>query len=256
MIKARIIPCLLLHDGGLVKTVKFKSPKYVGDPINAVRIFNNKGVDELVFLDIDASKENRGPDLRLIADLASECFMPFAYGGGVTSVEMIRTILGIGVEKVVLNQSALKDLSFVKSAVAHFGSSTILVAIDVKKDFWGNYKVYNHVSRKTIMTSPFEYAKHVQEAGAGEIFLNDVDRDGTYEGLNIELISKVNSNLQIPLVACGGASGLENIAETIKVAKVGAVAAGSMFVYQGPHRAVLISYPSRKDLIGLDEQMQ
>ncbi|HEX6225600.1 MAG TPA: HisA/HisF-related TIM barrel protein, partial [Chryseolinea sp.] len=159
MLQTRIIPCLLLHDGGLVKTEKFKNPKYVGDPINAVRIFNEKEVDELIFLDIDASKHNREPNLSIIEDLASECFMPFAYGGGITSLQQIQRILKIGVEKVIINHSALDNTKFVKEASKHFGSSTIIVAMDIKKDLWGNYKMYNHVRQKTEKLTPQEHAQ-------------------------------------------------------------------------------------------------
>src|SRR6478609_1834700 len=158
MLKTRIIPCLLLHDGGLVKTEKFKNPKYVGDPMNAVRIYNEKEVDELIFLDIDASKQNRAPDYGIIEDLATECFMPFAYGGGVTSIDQIQKILKIGVEKVIINHFALGNENFIREACKHFGSSTIIVAIDIKKDLWGNYKIYDHVKNKVSGVSPLEHA--------------------------------------------------------------------------------------------------
>ena len=250
MLQTRIIPCLLLHEGGLVKTVKFKDPKYVGDPINAVKIFNEKEVDELVFLDIDASKQNRGPDLKLIEDLATECFMPFAYGGGVTTIEQIKTILHIGVEKVIINHHMLKDLSFIRRAADHFGSSTLIGAVDVKKDFWGQYKVYNHVSRKTS-EDVLAWVEKVEAAGVGEIFLNNVDREGTYTGLDINLIDKVNRGISVPLIACGGTSDLNDIGSTISQTSISAIAAGSLFVYQGPHRAVLISYPKKQELEGL-----
>jgi cyclase len=248
MLKTRIIPCLLLHDGGLVKTEKFKNPKYVGDPINAVRIFNEKEVDELIFLDIDASKHNREPNLSIIEDLASECFMPFAYGGGITSLQQIQRILKIGVEKVIINHTALSNVDFIKDAAKHFGSSTIIVATDVKKDMWGNYKVFNHVRQKTEKMTPQEYALKMCEAGIGELFINNVDRDGTYSGFDLPLVESINKIVSVPVIVCGGASNLSDVKNVVAKAQVSGVAAGSLFVYQGPHRAVLISYPSQEEL--------
>ena len=248
MLKTRIIPCLLLHDGGLVKTEKFKNPKYVGDPMNAVRIYNEKEVDELIFLDIDASKHGRGPDLNIIRDLATECFMPFAYGGGITALNEIHQILNIGVEKVIINQAALSNPGLVKEASKHFGSSTIIVAIDVKKDLWGTYKVYNHVKQKLEKVPPEEYAQWVSDAGAGELFINNVDRDGTYAGFDVQILQRINEIVSVPVVACGGASSLQDFNEVVSKTNISGVAAGSLFVYQGPHRAVLISYPSAEQL--------
>lgn len=251
MLRTRIIPCLLLHDGGLVKTEKFKKPKYLGDPINTVRIYNEKEVDELIFLDIDASKLKRSPDYEVIADLASECFMPFSYGGGITTVEQIKKILNIGVEKIVINQSALKNANLVSDAANRFGSSTIVVAVDIKKNFWGHYQVYDHVTNATLKMEPEEYVVKMAEAGAGEIFINNVDRDGTYSGFDIEILKKINNSVSVPVVACGGASGLNDLKEVSSKAGISAVAAGSIFVYNGPHRAVLISYPTQKELAAI-----
>ncbi|HMG88739.1 MAG TPA: AglZ/HisF2 family acetamidino modification protein [Chryseolinea sp.] len=248
MLKTRIIPCLLLHEGGLVKTEKFKDPKYVGDPINAVRIYNEKEVDELIFLDIDASRKGEEPNLSTIEDLATECFMPFAYGGGITTLQQIQRILKIGVEKVILNHSALKNPDFVKEAAKHFGNSTIIVAVDIKKDLWGNYKVYDHVKKKTVAQSPTEYALKMCEAGAGELFINNVDRDGTYSGFDWHILESINKIVSVPVIACGGTSGVKDLKEVVAKANVSGVAAGSIFVYQGPHRAVLISYPSQDEL--------
>jgi cyclase len=251
MLKTRIIPCLLLHDGGLVKTEKFKNPKYVGDPINAVRIYNEKEVDELIFLDIDASKLGRGPDLNIIQDLATECFMPFAYGGGITTLNQIHQILNIGVEKVIINQTALLNPDLVREASKHFGSSTIIVAIDVKKDLWGSYKVYNHVKQKSEKFLPEEYAQKMAEAGAGELFVNSVDRDGTYSGFDLQILESINKIVSVPVIACGGASSLQDFKQVVSKTNVSGVAAGSIFVYQGPHRAVLISYPTPEQLQAL-----
>lgn len=242
MIQHRLIPCLLLRDGGLVKTKNFKNEKYIGDPINAVKIFNDKEVDELIFLDIDASKEGRGPDLELLSDLASECFMPLSYGGGVTSVNQIEQLLKIGIEKIVINNAGLRLDSLISESVRKFGSSTIVAAIDVKKNMWGNYQVYNHVTKKTLNLEPIELAKRYCELGVGEIFLNNVDLDGTFLGYNLKLIESISTVIPVPLIACGGASNVNNLKEAIS-AGASAAAAGSLFVFQGPHNAVLISYP-------------
>ena len=248
MVESRIIPCLLLFEGGLVKTTKFTSPKYVGDPINVVRIFNEKEVDELIFIDIEASRNKRAPNLTVIRELASECFMPFAYGGGITTIDQIRSILKIGVEKVILNQAVLSNPDFVSEACKYFGSSTIVGAMDVKRDFWGKLWVYDHVRKKSTNYDPLTYAKKLEKLGVGEIFINDVDRDGTFKGFDIDAISRINKTLSTPLIACGGASDLNNIKDLINETNINAVAAGSLFVYQGPHRAVLVSYPNRSQI--------
>jgi cyclase len=248
MVSTRVIPCLLLQDMGLVKTVNFKKPVYVGDPINAVKIFNEKEVDELIFLDITASKNKKEPNFSLIEELASECFMPFAYGGGINNIEQIRRILKIGVEKVIINKSAIESLQFVMEAVRVFGSSTIIVAMDVKKDFFGSYKVYDHTRQKVTNIDPVAYARKIEEAGAGELFLNNVDRDGTYKGFDVALVKKVVETISIPLIVCGGASTLDDFRNVVKVGGASAVSAGSFFIFQKPHRAVLISYPLQTDL--------
>ena len=230
------------------KTVNFKNPKYIGDPINAIKIFNDKEVDELVFLDIMATRQKRTPDISKISQFTSECFMPFAYGGGITTLQQIQRILKVGVEKVILNQSALKNPDFIKEAAKHFGSSTIIVAVDIKKDLWGNYKVYDHVKKKTVGLTPVEYALQMCEAGAGELFINNVDKDGTYTGFDSQILESINKIVSVPVIACGGASGTNDLKEVVTKANVSGVAAGSIFVYQGPHRAVLISYPSQEEL--------
>lgn len=248
MLKSRVIPCLLLREGGLVKTVKFSNSKYVGDPINAVKIFNEKEVDELIFLDIDASKKKKEPDYSLIQQLATECFMPFSYGGGVGSVQQIKTILRLGVEKVVINYQGIENIKLIEQAAVHFGSSTIIGAIDIKKDFWGNYKVYNHVKSKVTNIDPIEHAKALGKAGVGEIFLNNVDRDGTYSGLDMDFINRLNKTIDVPLIVCGGIASVSEIRTIIASTNISGIAAGSLFVFQGPHRAVLISYPSISEL--------
>ena len=248
MLRTRIIPVLLLKNNGLVKTVKFKNEKYVGDPINAVKIFNEKEVDELIFLDITASQQNRSPDFSYIEDIATECFMPFAYGGGIKSIEQIKNLFALGAEKAILNTSAIEDPQFVKRAAQYFGSQSIIISIDVKKTLLGQYRVYRHKDQKTIKMDPLELAKDMERYGAGEIFLNSVDRDGTMDGFDLQLYKTVNSKLSIPVVACGGAGQIRDFSKVINECGVSAVAAGSFFVFHGRHKAVLITYPEYKEL--------
>ena len=243
MLKNRVIPCLLLRDGGLVKTEKFKKYKYIGDPINALRIFNEKEVDELIFMDIDASRHNKEPNWETLKDLASECFMPLSYAGGVKNLKQIEMLLKIGIEKVGINHQSLTDLSLLKEASRQFGSSSIIGGIDVKNSLFGKTYVYDHVKGKSTSLDPVNYAQTLEAAGVGEIFLNSVDRDGSYSGYDLDLINKVSHSLSIPLIACGGASSYSDLNAAI-AAGASAVAAGSIFVYHGPHRAVLISYPT------------
>ena len=242
MLQVRIIPCLLMRDEGLVKTIKFNDYKYIGDPINALKIYNEKEVDELIYLDIDASKKNQEPNFEFLKHLASECFMPLTYGGGVKNLNQIENILKIGFEKIVINSSFLTNPELAISAAKEFGSSTIIGAIDYKKNIFGKKYIYNHVTNKNQSLLPLEQAKILEGNGVGEIFLNSVDRDGMYLGYDLELVSELSSQLSIPLIACGGASNYDDFNKVIK-AGASAAAAGSVFVYQGPHRAVLISYP-------------
>lgn len=248
MLKTRVIPVLLLKDGGLVKTLKFEKPKYLGDPINAVKIFNEKEVDELVLLDISATLERREPNYDLIRDIASECFMPLSYGGGITELEQIRRLLEIGIEKVVLNTAALVKPNFVADAAKAFGSSTIVVSVDVRKNIWGKYEVFSKSGTLNSKETPVDVARKMESMGAGEIFLNAIDRDGTMSGYDITLIRAVSGGVMLPVVACGGAGGLNDFKVAVEEGKASAVAAGSMFVFHGVHRAVLISYPSPQEL--------
>ena len=247
MLKSRVIPCLLLKNEGLVKTIKFKNPKYVGDPLNAVKIFNDKEVDELVFLDITATIENRRPPVKLISQIATECFMPFCYGGGVRTVEDIAELFKLGVEKVAINSQAVENPDLIKRAADLFGSQSIVVSIDVKKNLFGKYRVFTHSGRKDSKLDPVEFAVRMQETGAGELFLNSIDRDGTRQGYDLTLTSKICEAVNIPVIACGGAGNIDHFAEAVK-AGASAVSAGSMFVFQGEYRAVLITYPSIKEL--------
>ncbi len=247
-IRPRIIPILLLKNNGLVKTLKFKEPKYIGDPVNAIRIFNEKEVDELVFLDILASKDQKEPDFNTLKDIAGECFMPLSYGGGIKSVEIIREILNVGVEKVVLNTHAFREPELINQAAEVFGSSTIIVSIDVKKNFWGKSEVYIHGGQENTHKSPMEWAKEVEYRGAGEIMINSIDQDGTMKGYDVELVKSLTTNLNIPVIAAGGASSIDDFVKIFNEGNAAAAAAGSMFVFQGKHRAVLITYPSQHEL--------
>jgi cyclase len=244
----RIIPCLLLRNNGLVKTVKFKDSTYLGDPINTVRIFNEKEVDELIFLDIDASKKKKEPPYEMIQNLASECFMPFAYGGGIQSLKQIEAITKSGAEKIIINSSAFLQKGFVREAARQFGNSTIVVSVDVKKEFFKGNVVYIHGGSKSTGKNPVEYIQQMEQEGAGEIFLNSIDRDGTMEGYDLDLITSVSKKVKIPIIACGGAGKLDDFRNAFKFGGASAVSAGSFFVFHGKRRAVLITYPSYSEI--------
>lgn len=245
--RLRVIPTLLLHGGRLVKSVKFKDYKYIGDPINAVRIFNEKEVDEIAIVDLDATRESRKPNFSQISEIVSEAFMPVAYGGGITTVDEIQQILSGGVEKVIINKSAITNPKLITQAAIQFGSQSILASIDVRKKFLRGYFVYTDNGKVNTSFKPELLAKKIEDAGAGEILLNSIDRDGTYDGYDAELIHKVANAVSIPVIAVGGAASISDF----KIAYdhgASAVAAGSMFVFKRPHQAVLISYPGRKEL--------
>ena len=248
MLKTRVIPCLLLKGQGLVKTVKFRNPKYVGDPINAVKIFNDKEVDELIFLDIEATVGGRKPPFKLISEIASECFMPLAYGGGLRALGDIKTIFNLGVEKVIVNSYAIENPDFVKKASSRYGNQSIVVAVDVKRNSFGKYEIFSFGGRKKTKLTLVDHVKEMEKLGAGEIFLNSVDRDGTMEGYDLELVERVTESVTIPVIACGGAGRIEDFVGAVKKGGASAVAAGSMFVFHGKHRAVLITYPSVQEL--------
>lgn len=247
MLRTRVIPCLLLKGGGLVKTRKFDRPAYVGDPINAVRIFNDKEVDELVFLDIDACHNNLGPNYELIQDIASEAFMPFAYGGGIRNVEQALRLLALGVEKVILNTHAAQSPDLIAGIARAAGSQSVVVAIDVKRDFFGRQHVYTKGGTQRVSSDPVEYARRMEQAGAGELMLTAVDREGTRTGYDLPLIESVSRAVSIPLIANGGAGTLTHLRQAWH-AGASAVAAGSMFVFHGKHDAVLITYPRYSEL--------
>lgn len=246
MLRPRIIPTLLIEQDYLVKTVRFKYDKYIGDPINTLRLFNEKEVDEIVFLDISASKRKVEPNYDLIKDLASECFMPMSYGGGIANLKQIEKILNIGIEKIVVNTQAIQNKTFLKEAVENFGSTTIIGAVDVKRNFFNKAEVFSHAVNKSTGIKASEYIERILEDGVGEIFINDVDRDGTYTGYDLNFIKKLSDSMEVPMIICGGASGYDDLTKAL-AAGASAVAAGSIFIFNGPHRAVLITYPGEED---------
>jgi imidazole glycerol-phosphate synthase subunit HisF len=248
MLLPRVIPCLLLQDGGLVKTVRFKASTYVGDPINAIRIFNDKRVDELILLDITASRQRREPPYALIEEIASECFMPLCYGGGVTSVAQAQRIVNLGAEKIAVNQAALTRPELVRELSAQLGSQSVVACVDVKKSWSGRYRVFDSARRTLTDRDPFDHADRVVAMGAGEIMINNVDRDGTQQGYDHELIRRLTAGLRVPVIACGGAWTLDHLRTVVRESGASAAAAGSMFVFEGPHRAVLISYPPYREI--------
>lgn len=242
-----MIPCLLLRSGGLVKTIKFARPKYVGDPINAVHIFNEKEVDELLVLDISASKERRGPNYDLIEQLAGECFMPLCYGGGITSVEQARRLFALGIEKVCIQTAVLDDLSLVTRIADQSGSQSVVVSIDIKRTWLGKHRLYSS-AREALLPKPWEaHLEDAVRAGAGEVVIGAVDRDGTMQGMDLPLIRQASRAVSVPVIALGGAGSLDDIKAAVE-AGASAVAAGAFFVFHGPHRAVLITYPTYQEL--------
>lgn len=248
MLRTRVIPCLLLRGEGLVKTVRFKEPRYVGDPINAIRIFNDKEVDELILLDITASREGRGPAFGAIRDFASECFMPVGYGGGIRSLADAREVLALGIEKVILNTMALRRPELIAELSREFGAQAVVVSIDARKKLLGGYEVMAAAGSEKTGLAPVDHAKRMVALGAGEIFLNAIDRDGTGSGYDIALVRSVAQAVQVPVIACGGAGSLADFSAAVNDGQASAVAAGSMFVFHGKHRAVLITYPGRDEL--------
>lgn len=252
MFRPRVIPCLLLKNLGLVKSVKFKDFTYIGDPINAVKIFNDKRADELVFLDILATKEKRLINTQLLKKIADESNMPFGVGGGIKSLTDIRQLLNSGAEKVIINSGVILRPEFIKEASEEFGSSTIVVSIDAKKKFLGRgYQVYFNNGKEKTKYSPVEFAQIADQNGAGEIIINSIDNDGLMSGYDIELIKSVAESVSVPVVALGGAGKYGDFSSAIKDGQASAVAAGSLFVFHGPRRAVLISFPTREELKGL-----
>lgn len=248
MLSTRVIPCLLLHNDGVVKTTNFKKPRYIGDPINVVKILNEKEVDELVFLDIDASKEGREPNFDVIQDIANECFMPFAYGGGITNLAQAERLFNLGVEKVIIGSSAINNCDLIKDISQKFGSQSVVVSINVKSNVFRRRKLYNPAKKSMVGIDVLAFAKLAEVSGAGEIFLNSVDRDGTKNGFDGELIKKISSITEVPVTVCGGAGQLSDFRKAVKEYGASAVSAGSLFVYHGNRDAILVNYPKYQTL--------
>lgn len=244
MLRPRITPCLLVHDKGLVKTVGFGTPKYVGDPINAVRIFNEKEVDELIVLDIDATAHKREPDYRMIENLAAESRMPLCYGGGVKTPEQARTIIGLGVEKVAISSAALADPALITKVADEVGRQSVVVVLDVKKNWRGKPELWTHNAKVNTGRDPAEFAQLAQEAGAGEIVVNSIDNDGQMKGYDIGMVDKVRQATSLPMTVLGGAGSLKDIGELIGRFGIIGAGAGSLFVFKGVYKAVLINYPA------------
>jgi cyclase len=242
--RTRVIPCLTLKDGGVVKTTRFRNPTYVGDPINAVRIFSDSEVDELIVLDITASVERRKPDIARIQEMVAEAFMPVGYGGAIADLATAEKILTAGVEKIIVNTAAMAGYRFVSDLAARFGSQAVVVSIDAKSKLFGGWEVLTLDGRTKTGRDPVSLAAELIEEGAGEVMLTSIDRDGTRQGYDLNLISSVANKISVPVIACGGAGKIDHFAEAVG-AGASAVAAGSFFVHHGPHRGVLISYPVR-----------
>lgn len=248
MLLPRIIPVLLLRNESLVKTVQFNKFTYVGDPCNTVRIFNELEVDELAFLDITASRENRSPNLALLADIANECFMPLSYGGAISSLEDAKAVLNLGFEKIILNSTALHKPTLISDIATHFGSQAVIIAIDTKIDWRGGNKVYDHSVKKMTKFTPLQWAVQAEALGAGEIMLTSIDREGTWQGLDINLIASIVSAVKIPVIAHGGAANLTDVSLAIKSAQASAVGVGSMVVFQKKNCGVLVNFPNQIDV--------
>jgi imidazole glycerol-phosphate synthase subunit HisF len=254
MLHPRIIPCLLVHNKGLVKTVRFGDPRYVGDPINAVKIFNEKEVDELMVLDIDATREGREPDYRMIEHLAVECRMPFCYGGGITSADQAARIFSLGVEKIALSAAAVQRPGLVTEIADEVGRQSVVVVMDVKKKLLGGYEVYTHNASRGSGSDPVAFAGLMESYGAGELVVNSIDRDGTMKGYDTRLIAMVREAVGVPMTVLGGCGSLDDIAGIIAEHGIIGVAAGSQFVFKGKYRAVLINYPMPADKEALIER--
>jgi imidazole glycerol-phosphate synthase subunit HisF len=255
MLFPRIIPCLLVHNKGLVKTTKFRDPKYVGDPINAVKIFNEKEVDELIVLDIDASRYDKEPDYKMIENLAAECRMPFCYGGGIKTLSQAQRIFSLGVEKIAVSSIVIENPQIIAEVAKRVGNQSVVVVFDIKKKVLSNkYELYILNGTKPTGIDPISFAVEMEKLGAGEIIINSIDQDGLMKGYDINLINKIKEVINIPLTVMGGAGKLEDIGQVIEQHGIIGVAAGSMFVFKGKYRAVLINYPTATEKAKLLEK--
>jgi cyclase len=251
MLRPRVLPVLLLQGGRLVKTMRFRKPRYVGDPINAVRIFNEKEVDELIVIDIDAGRAGGSIPLKLVTRIAGECFMPMTYGGGIRTLDQIAQIMAAGVEKVSINRAAVADRGFVARAAKRFGSQSIVVSIDVRRRLFGQYEICVDGGRRRAGLEPVSLALELESEGAGEILLTSINQEGTMTGYDVDLVRRVASAVSIPVIACGGAGSIDDVIGVVCDAGAAAAAVGSMAVYQGRNRGVLIGFPTRKQLAPL-----
>jgi len=248
MLRTRVIPVLLLRGESLVKTVRFGRFTYVGDPANTVRIFNELEVDELLFLDISATRDRRMPNLKVLREVANECFMPVAYGGGISTITDAKSVFDIGFEKIAINSAALSDPDLITRLASTYGSQAVIVAIDVKSDAFGNEAVYQHAQRRTSPHDPVGWAREAEARGAGEILLTDVNREGTWAGFNLDLVRRISSAVSIPVIAHGGAGSVTDIGAAVRGGHASAVALGSMVVFQKRGMGVLINFPEPDQL--------
>ena len=248
MLQTRIIPCLLLKDDSLVKTVNFKNPVYIGDPVNTARIFNELEVDELVLLDIAATNNNRNPDFKILSELANECFMPLAYGGGINTFEDAKKIFKIGIEKIIINSAAFTNPAIITELAEHFGNQAIVASIDVKRNIFGNYNVFSNSGKKKQKLNPVAWAQKLEQLGAGEILLTAIHQEGTWNGFDIDLLEKISNAVNIPVIANGGAASINDIRKAVKQGCASAVSLGSMVVYQNKGMGVLVNFPNKTDL--------
>lgn len=248
MLRTRVIPTLLLRNESLVKTINFDKFTYVGDPANTVRIFNELEVDELIFLDITASREKRTPNLKVLSEISNECFMPLGYGGGISTLDHAMAIFGIGFEKIALNTHSIITPDLITRIAKQYGSQAVIASIDVKKGWYGKSNVYTWSGSKNTKLNPVEWAKKVEDLGAGEILLTSINREGTWKGLDIDLVKKITDVVSIPVIAQGGAGTVEHIRDVVKLANASAVAIGSMVVFQKKGMGVLVNFPDKKEL--------
>ena len=249
MLRSRVIPCLLVQNKGLVKTVHFKNPKYVGDPINAVKIFNEKEVHELIVLDIDATAQNREPDFTMIKNLAAECRMPLCYGGGITTVEQAKKIISLGVEKIALSSAAVESPPLIKEIAKAIGKQSVVVVLDVKKKgLYGKYEIHTHNGKRATGKNPVEFASYLEELGIGEIVINSIDNDGLMKGYDMKLNEMIRNATNIPMTILGGAGALDHIKQALDILGIIGSGAGSLFVFKGVYKAVLISYPKHEEI--------
>lgn len=255
MPRARIIPCLLVRDGGLVKTRRFADEKYVGDPLNAVKIFNEKEADELIVLDIDATVEGREPDYAMIENLAAQCRMPLCYGGGIVNVEQAKRIMSLGVEKVSISSAAIARPELITEMAEQVGAQSVVVVLDTRKKMFGGHAVFTHHGKRDAQVSPVDFARRAEQLGAGEIVINAIDRDGEMGGYDLQLAGQIREATWLPLTVLGGSGGVADMHDAVRQLGTVGLAAGSQFVFKGPYRAVLINYPTKAQRSDLQAQV-